>query len=185
LEFSPTPLRGVSIVDSVPHEDPRGSFGRIWCREEFGRQQLPSALAQVSLSRTAKKGTLRGMHFQLAPSREDKLVRCVRGRIFDVALDLRRRSPSYLSHVGVELGDGGMRGLFIPAGCAHGFLTLEPDCVVLYMMTDVYSSGLQAGVRWDDPAFAIAWPERPAEVLERDAQFPDFDPGIVDGFSDY
>ncbi len=125
------------------------------------------------------------MHFQLAPSREDKVVHCVRGRIYDVALDLRSHSASYLSHFGIELSASGSQALFIPAGCAHGFLTLTDDCAVLYMMTDFYDPALSTGVRWDDPVFAIAWPEKPLEILERDAQYPDFDPRSVDGFADY
>jgi dTDP-4-dehydrorhamnose 3,5-epimerase len=125
------------------------------------------------------------MHYQIAPSREGKLIHCVRGRIHDVALDLRPRSPSYLQHFGVDLSPEGATGFFIPPGCAHGFLTLTDDVAVLYMMSDYYDPALSRGVRWDDPAFGIAWPERPREMLERDGSYPDFDPRTVDGFVDY
>jgi dTDP-4-dehydrorhamnose 3,5-epimerase len=146
---------------------------------------VPFPIEQTSLSVSKRRGTLRGMHFQLPPSREGKLVTCVRGRIFDVALDLRPRSRSFLRHFGVELKDDEPRSLFIPPGCAHGFLTLTDDCAILYMMTDFYEPTLSTGVRWNDPAFGIAWPEQPTEVLDRDATYPDFDPRTVDGFADY
>ncbi|HVZ16545.1 MAG TPA: dTDP-4-dehydrorhamnose 3,5-epimerase family protein [Terriglobales bacterium] len=182
--FTQTSLHGVVLVDTEPKEDIRGSFRRLWCQREVAAAALPTRIVQTSLSVTNRRGTLRGMHFQLPPSREDKLIHCVRGRIFDVALDLRRGSPSYLRHFSVELAASDSKALFIPSGCAHGFLTLSDDCSVLYMMTDFYDPALQSGVRWDDPAFAIDWPERPKEILPRDASYVDFDPGSVDGFSD-
>jgi len=156
MRFAPTPIRGVSVVDTEPREDVRGSFRRLWCQNEATGAGLPADIVQTSLSVNKRRGTLRGMHFQLAPSREGKVVHCVRGRIFDVALDLRRNSTSYLQHFGLELSSAGSKALFIPPGCAHGFLTLTDDCSVLYMMTDYYDPALSTGVRWDDAAFAIA-----------------------------
>lgn len=185
MHFDRTAVEGVFVVETLAHSDPRGSFRRLWCRQEAEAAHVRGDIVQTSLSVTTRRGTLRGMHFQLPPSREDKVVTCVRGRIFDVALDLRPKSPTYLRHVGVELAEDQPRALYIPAGCAHGFLTLTDDCAVLYMMTDFYDPSLARGVRWDDPAFGIAWPEKPTEILERDAHYPDFDPRTVDGFAEY
>ncbi len=184
MKFRPTTVLGVQLVDFVRHADDRGTFRRIWSQREASAAGV-RPIVQSSLSVTLRRGTLRGMHFQLAPSREDKIVQCVRGRIFDVALDLRRGSATYLQHYGTELAEDRPNALYIPAGCAHGFLTLADDCAVLYMMTDVYDASLSTGVRWDDPAFAIAWPDRPRELLERDGSYPDFDEKTVDGFAAY
>jgi dTDP-4-dehydrorhamnose 3,5-epimerase len=173
------------VVEAIPHRDVRGSFRRLWCHEEFAEHGLLTQIVQVSLSDTKRCGTLRGMHFQLPPSREGKLVQCVAGRIYDVALDLRRRSPSFLAHFGLELSPETNRALFIPAGCAHGFLTLADDCTVLYMTTDFYHPALSAGVRWNDPRFKITWPAQPTEILPRDAHYADFDDDIADKFADY
>jgi len=185
MQFDPTPLAGVVVATAVAHEDVRGSFRRVWCQREAAEASLPVPVVQTSLSVSKRRGTLRGMHFQLPPSREGKLVTCVRGRIFDVALDLRPRSRTFLKHFGMELRDDEPRSLFIPPGCAHGFLTHTDDCAILYMMTDFYDATLSTGVRWDDAAFGIAWPARPTEVLERDATYPDFNPRTVDRFAEY
>lgn len=185
MKFSPTSIRGVVVVDTQPNRDQRGSFRRLWCRREADAASLFTEVVQTSLSITNRRYTLRGMHFQLAPSREAKLVHCVQGRIYDVALDLRRNSPTYLQHFGLELSSDGDLALLIPPGCAHGFLTLVEDCAVLYMMSDYYQPALSSGVRWNDPAFGIEWPAAPAEMIERDAKYPDFQPGSVDGFADY
>ena len=185
MRFQGTPLAGVKVIDTAPHTDTRGSFRRLWCSREFSAENVPRPIVQASLSETARRGTLRGLHFQLPPSREDKLVQCVSGCIFDVALDLRPDSASYLAHVGVELSGTNGRALFIPAGCAHGFLTLTDNCAVLYMMTDYYDPALSTGVRWNDPRFAIQWPEQPKEILPRDAEYPDFDDTMAARFARY
>jgi dTDP-4-dehydrorhamnose 3,5-epimerase len=185
LRFSATTLHGAKVIEFDRHVDERGTFRRVWSEREAKLADIERPIVQSSLSVTKRRGTLRGMHFQLAPSREDKIVQCVRGRIFDVALDLRRSSPTYLQHFGVELSEESASALFIPAGCAHGFLTRTEDCGVLYMMTDYYDSSLSTGVRWNDPAFAIAWPEQPLEMLERDRSYPDFNAKTVDGFAAY
>jgi dTDP-4-dehydrorhamnose 3,5-epimerase len=176
MRFEALPLDQAFLVRIEPHPDPRGFFARTFCVQEFGAAGLPTALVQASISFNARRGTVRGMHFQWPPSREAKLVRCVRGALFDVLLDLRPRSPSYLRHVAVELTDANRDAVFIPHGVAHGFQTLADATEVLYQMTDVYAPALATGVRWNDPAFRIRWPLADGSVIsERDAGYPDFD----------
>lgn len=185
MDFSRTAVDGVYLLRSESLEDSRGSFQRLWCQRAAEANGLSRPIVQVSLSETRRERTLRGMHFQIAPSREEKIVRCLVGSIFDVALDLRPRSRTYLRHFGTVLSGEDQQALLIPAGCAHGHLTLTRNCAVLYMMTDYYEPELSRGVRWNDPAFAIEWPSTPHEILPRDADYPDFEPRIVDGFADY
>jgi len=176
MKFRPLSIAGASVVEIEPHADERGLFARVYCRDEFSAAGLPTQFVQSSLSYNARRGTLRGMHFQRAPSREDKLVRCVRGAVHDVLLDLRPGSPSYLQHAAVTLDERNRAAVFIPHGVAHGFLTLADDSEVLYQMTDFYAPHLADGVRWNDPAFAIEWPDAgPLTISERDATYPDFD----------
>jgi dTDP-4-dehydrorhamnose 3,5-epimerase len=164
------------LVRVERHADVRGFFARAFCVHEFTDAGLPAALVQASISFNARRGTVRGMHFQWPPSREGKLVRCIRGALFDVLLDLRPNSPSYLRHVSVELDDESRNAVFIPHGVAHGFQTLADATEVLYQMTDFYAPALAAGVRWNDPSFGIAWPITNGIVIsERDAHYPDFD----------
>lgn len=185
LTFKPSAVHGVTIVQGVAHDDMRGSFRRLWCAKEFGAAGLTGEIVQVSISHTRRQGTLRGIHFQLPPSREAKLVQCLSGRIYDVAVDLRPRSPSFRAWFGVELEGSEPKALFIPEGCGHGFLTLTDDCSVLYLMTDFYDPALSRGVRWDDPSFDIRWPNAPLDILERDRRYPDFDPALVKAFDCY
>lgn len=173
MRFGETGIAGVVAVDIEPREDARGAFARLHCPDEFAAAGHPFAPAQTSLSRNPHVGTLRGMHYQPAPHAEAKLVRAVRGRIFDVALDLRAGSPTYRRWTSAELSAENGRALMIPEGVAHGFLTLEPDTDVLYQITPAFQPGHEAGVRWDDPAFAIAWPAPPQVISERDAGYPD------------
>jgi len=175
MRFLATELAGVLLVEAEPRGDERGGFARLHCPDEFAAASQPFAPAQTSLSRNPRAFTLRGMHYQRPPHAETKLVRCVRGRIFDVALDLRSDSPTYRRWVGVELSADNLRGLYIPEGVAHGFLTLEADSDVLYQIAPKYEPGHEAGVRWDDPAFAIVWPAPPALISPRDATYPDDD----------
>jgi dTDP-4-dehydrorhamnose 3,5-epimerase len=159
------------------HEDERGFFARIWDPDEFSAAGLTPTLAQSSLSRNALRGTLRGLHFQRAPHQEVKLVRCVRGAVFDVVLDLRPDSSSYLRALGVELTHENGRALYVPEGCAHGYQTLLDDTDVLYFISRAYAPEAADGVRWDDPAFNIAWPDTARRtVSERDRSWPDFRP---------
>jgi dTDP-4-dehydrorhamnose 3,5-epimerase len=177
MRFAETEIAGVVLVEIEPRGDERGAFARLQCPDEFAAAGHPFSPAQTSLSRNPQIGTLRGLHHQPAPHGEVKLVRCVRGRIFDVALDLRRESPTHRRWTAAELSADNARALLIPQGVAHGFLTLEPDSDVLYQIAPRFEPGHEAGVRWDDPAFAIAWPQRPALLSPRDATYPDYGNG--------
>lgn len=172
MRFAGTAIAGVVRVEWEPRGDDRGSFARLHCPDEFAAAGHPFEPAQTSLSRNPVLGTLRGMHYQPAPHGETKLVRVVRGAVFDVAVDVRPGSPTYRQWTGVELSAENGVALLIPEGVAHGFLTLEADTDVLYQITPKYVGGHEAGVRWDDPAFGIAWPARPALMSERDAGYP-------------
>jgi dTDP-4-dehydrorhamnose 3,5-epimerase len=174
MQIHPTALPGVMLVSASPHQDERGLFVRTYDAALFAAAGLPTEWRQCSTSWNTRKGTLRGMHFQAAPRPDPKLVRCTRGRIFDVVVDLRSDSPGFRRWTGVELSDSNRDALAIPAGCAHGFLTLEDNCEVFYMISEVYVPELARGVRWNDPAFLIAWPADPSAISERDQNWPDF-----------
>jgi dTDP-4-dehydrorhamnose 3,5-epimerase len=174
LIFEPAALSGVVIVSPDRHTDDRGFFARTWCAREFAAAGLPSRLAQSSVSWNHRKHTLRGMHWESRSQQESKLVRCTHGAIFDVVVDLRPESPSYLEHVGMRLGADDHRALFIPPGMAHGFLTLADETEVFYQMNSFYVPEAEHGARWDDPTFDIDWPAAPAVISKRDSRFPDF-----------
>ncbi len=175
MNFRETPLPGVLVVESEPHADERGSFVRIWDEAELAQHGLASSPAQWSLSSNTRAGTLRGMHYQEAPHAEAKLVRCVRGALYDVALDLRPDSPTFKRWFAIELREGDAKALYIPEGFAHGFQTLEDDTEVLYAISVPYEASASRGVRWDDPAFGIEWPDaEPRVISERDRTYPDF-----------
>ncbi|MGA0608252.1 dTDP-4-dehydrorhamnose 3,5-epimerase family protein [Phenylobacterium sp. VNQ135] len=176
MRLAPTAIAGVMRVGADPRTDERGSFARLQCPEEFAAAGAPFAPAQTSLSRNPRRHTLRGMHFQPVPHGEIKLVRAVRGRIYDVAVDLRPGSPTHRQWVAAELSAEAMDALLIPEGVAHGFLTLEPDTDVLYQISPAYRPGHEAAVRFDDPAFGIAWPAPPAVISDRDRGYPDYRP---------
>jgi dTDP-4-dehydrorhamnose 3,5-epimerase len=172
-----TELPGVAVVELQPLRDERGSFARTFDAELFAAHGLDPRVAQCNTSFNEHAGTLRGLHYQVAPHREGKLVRCTRGRIFDVTVDLRPDSPTHRRWVGFELDADGVRCVFIPAGCAHGFQTLLDRSEVHYQMTAPYAPAAARGVRWDDPAFAIRWPDPPGGtriVSKRDRAFPDY-----------
>ena len=173
MRFEPLPIDGAALVRIEPNRDARGFFARAFCVDEFSAAGLPTQLVQASVSYNERAATVRGMHFQWPPSQEGKLVRCIRGRLYDVLLDLRPRSPTYLQHLAVTLDEDNHDAVFIPPGIAHGFQTLLPRTEIWYQMTDSYAPELAAGVRWNDPAFAIAWPSAPALISERDATYPD------------
>jgi dTDP-4-dehydrorhamnose 3,5-epimerase len=175
MRFSPTEIAGVVVVELTPVEDVRGLFARLHCPEEFAGAGWPFAPAQTSLSRNPAAFTLRGLHWQAPPYGEGKLVRAVRGRMFDVAVDLRPGSPTHRRWTASELSAENGRALLIPEGVAHGFLTLEPDTDVLYQIDRAFTPGHERGARWNDPAFAIQWPAAPAVISERDAAYPDFE----------
>jgi dTDP-4-dehydrorhamnose 3,5-epimerase len=174
MRFTETPLAGAVVIDIEPHRDERGLFSRIFCRETFLAAGLPGEFVQASVSHNLRRGTLRGMHFQAAPHEEPKLVRCTRGAIHDVIVDLRRQSPTHCRWFAVELTHANRRTLFVPAGFAHGFQTLVDDTEILYQMAEPYAPELARGVRWNDPAFAIDWPIAPPFMSERDATYPDY-----------
>ena len=173
MRFEATDIPGVLRVETEPNADDRGLFARLQCPDESAAAGAAFQPIQTSLSRNPTAGTLRGLHYQTTPHAETKLVRVTRGRVFDVAVDLRPDSPTYRRWTGCELSADNLTALFIPEGIAHGFLTLEPDSDVLYQIAPAYTPGHKAGVRWDDPAFAIAWPAVPQLISDRDASYPD------------
>jgi dTDP-4-dehydrorhamnose 3,5-epimerase len=176
VKFDALGVHRAVLVRIERNADERGFFARTFCTQEFGEAGLPTEAVQASVSFNARRGTVRGMHFQWPPSRESKLVRCLRGSLLDVLLDLRPDSPTYLRHVSVRLNEDSRDAVFIPQGIAHGFQTLADATEVLYQMTDTYAPDLAAGVRWNDPRFGIDWPIRSGIVIsERDAHYPDFD----------
>ena len=169
-----TELPGVHVIELEPAVDERGSFARTFDAAEWEAQGLSPRVVQCSLSRNISRGTLRGMHYQDAPHAECKLVRCSRGAIFDVAVDLRPDSPAFRRWYGLELSAENDRMLYIPEGCAHGFLTLTDSTEVLYQISASYSPEHARGVRWDDESFGIEWPDAPRVMSQRDRGFPDF-----------
>lgn len=174
MQFLETSLPGVLEIRIEPHRDLRGFFARSWCRREFEENGLNPALVQSNISFNTSKGTLRGMHYQASPHSEAKLVRCTRGAIYDVVIDLRVPSPCYGKWTAAKLTSENHVMLYVPEGCAHGFLTLEDNVEVFYQMSEFYDAELARGVRWDDPLFGIAWPEKVRVISERDATYPDF-----------
>jgi len=175
--FRETGIPGAFAIELERHVDERGSFARIWCARELEQRGLSSRLAQCSLSTNARRGTLRGMHYAVPPAAETKVVRCVRGAIYDVLLDLRASSPNYLRWFAETLtADNGL-ALYVPEGVAHGFQTLEAESHVLYQISEFYDPAYARGVRWDDPAFGIEWPDAERVLSERDRTYPAFQRG--------
>jgi len=174
LIFRSTPLPGAWVLEPERIADARGFFARSFADEEFEARGLNPRVVQGNISWNARKGTLRGMHYQRPPMAEAKLVRCTRGALWDVVLDLRRGSPSFKRHFGVRLDAENRTALYVPEGCAHGFLTLEDDTEAAYQMSQRYSAEHGAGVRWNDPAFGIEWPGEVVVIADRDRDYPDF-----------
>ena len=181
MVFEETALAGAYVVRMEPSVDERGCFARSFCRREFAEHGLADTVAQCNVSFNRRRGTLRGMHYAAAPHREAKLVRCSRGAIHDVIVDLRPASPTRTRWVAVELKAGDPAMLFVPEGVAHGFLTLEDDTEVCYQMSAFYVPEASRGVRWNDPRFGIEWPSNPVVLSERDRSYADFDPSKFDG----
>lgn len=173
--FERTPIHGAFAIEIERRADERGFFARTWCRDEFASAGIPFDVAQESLSHNRYAGTLRGLHYARPPAREGKLVRCDRGAVFDVIVDLRPDSPSYLRHFSVVLDGEQHNALYVPPGVAHGFQTLADHSEVAYMMSEAYRPSLAAGVRFDDPAFGIRWPRPVRSIVERDRTYADFD----------
>jgi len=172
--FKTTELPGAYVIEPERHEDTRGYFTRTFCAKDFSAHGLDARIAQCSVSFNHRKGTLRGMHYQVPPFEEVKLVRCDRGGIYDVIIDLRRESPTFKKHFTVQLDALNGKALYVPAGFAHGFQTLEDNTEVFYQMSQIYSAEHARGVRWNDPAFGIRWPEDQRIILDRDRNYPDF-----------
>jgi dTDP-4-dehydrorhamnose 3,5-epimerase len=173
--FTETELQGAYVVDLERREDERGFFARAWCADEFAEHGLSTRLVQANLSFNVRKGTVRGMHFQVEPHAEDKLVRCTRGAIYDVIIDLRPDSSTFKRWLGVELDAVSRRALYVPQGFAHGYQTLVPETETFYQVSEYYTPEAEGGVRWNDPAFGIEWPD-PANAFlsEKDRNWPDF-----------
>jgi dTDP-4-dehydrorhamnose 3,5-epimerase len=175
MNFVETTIAGAWVIEPERIEDERGFFARVWDAAEFGRRGLSPALVQSSIAYTRTRGTLRGLHYQVAPHEEVKLVRCIAGAVFDVAVDLRSASPTFREWFGIELSAENRRSFYVPEGCAHGFLSLADGCEMLYQMTAPHVAEAARGVRFDDPTFAIRWPEAVVLANERDRGFPDFE----------
>jgi len=172
--FTETSLPGAFVIEPERMADSRGFFARTFDAREFEAHGLNARIAQTNLSHNPRRGTLRGMHYQRAPFAEAKLIRCTRGAVHDVIIDLRPGSPTYRSHFGVRLDAENRKMLYVPEGFAHGFLTLADDTEVSYQISQFYSPEHGAGVRWNDPAFGISWPAEVAVIAERDRTYPDF-----------
>jgi dTDP-4-dehydrorhamnose 3,5-epimerase len=172
MQFTETQLKGAFIVDLEQRQDHRGFFARTFCATEFEAHNLLPTVAQCNLSFNYKKGTIRGMHYQIAPATETKLVRCTQGAIYDVIIDMRPNSPTYLSHIGVELTAENRRALYVPEMFAHGYQALTDGAEVGYQVGSVYTPGYERGLRYNDPAFDIEWPLSVSEISEKDANWP-------------
>jgi dTDP-4-dehydrorhamnose 3,5-epimerase len=173
--FVETELPGAFVVELERREDERGFFARAWCRREFEEHRLAPQFLQCNISFNEQSGTLRGMHYQVAPHEEAKLVRCTRGAIYDVVIDLRRSSPTFKRWIGVELTAANRRALYVPEGFAHGYQTLTDETETFYQVSEFYTPDAERGLRWDDSSFAIKWPEVEVRIIsEKDQSWPDF-----------
>ena len=172
--FKETKLKGAFIIEIQKLEDERGFFGRSWCANELKAHGLKINIAQANISFSKKKGTLRGMHCQIDPFQETKLIRCTQGSIFDVIIDLRPDSPTYKQWYGVELSQDNYKMLYVPEDFAHGFITLKDNCEVTYLVTQFYTPNAEGGIRWNDKQFNIQWPLTPVVISEKDKGHPDF-----------
>lgn len=176
MKFSPLPLTGAHLIQLEKRGDDRGFFARFFCEAEFAQHGLCTRFVQINNSLTANKGTLRGMHYQLPPAAEVKVVRCIRGALYDVILDLRPHSPTFGQSFGEELSAENRTMMYVPEGFAHGFVTLAPDTEALYLDSATYAPDAERGIRFDDPKFDIKWPVTPTELSDKDRKWPDYDP---------
>ena len=174
--FTETSLKGAFLIDLEQRQDTRGFFARTFCAQEFSAHGLKPTIAQCNVAFNYNLGTLRGMHYQVAPATEVKLVRCTHGAIYDVIIDLRPESPTYKLHFGVELSAENRRALYVPEMFAHGYQTLTDDAEIVYQMSEFYAPDYQRGLRYDDPAFGIEWPLPISEISEKDTSWPPFEP---------
>ena len=174
--FTETPLPGVYLIDLEKRGDQRGFFARAFCKKEFAAKQLTTDFVQVNDSLSAQRGTLRGIHYQLAPKAETKLVRCIRGALHDVVLDLRKDSPTFGKSFGAELSAANRRMMYVPKGFAHGFITLADETEAFYFVDEFYAPDHERGLRWNDSRFDIRWPIAPVVLSDKDRDHRDFDP---------
>lgn len=175
MQFTETKLKGAFILDLELRADARGFFARTFCAKEFSAHNLTPTVAQCNLSFNYNSGTLRGMHYQIAPACETKLIRCTQGAIYDVIIDMRPSSPTYLSHIGVELTAENRRALYVPEMFAHGYQALTDGAEVVYQVGEFYTPGYERGLRYNDPAFDIEWPLPVSEISQKDANWPLFE----------
>jgi dTDP-4-dehydrorhamnose 3,5-epimerase len=176
--FTETPIAGAYLIDLEKRGDDRGFFARVFCRTEFGERDLDTEFVQINNSLSAERGTLRGLHYQLAPAEEVKVVRCVAGALWDVILDVRPQSPTFGLWFGAELSATNRRMMYAPRGVAHGFVTLTDDTEAFYLVSAFYAPERERGIRWNDPRFAVEWPVAPVVMSDKDRDRPDFDPAI-------
>jgi len=174
MKFLETKLKGAYVIELEKNEDGRGFFGRSFCKNEYATLGLNNDVVQINNSFNKYKGTLRGMHYQLFPKQEDKIVRCIKGAIYDVIIDLRVESKSFCEWFGIELNETNRKTLYVPKGFAHGFISLVDNSELLYLTTEYYSPAFERGIRWDDPKFNIKWPIIPVEISEKDNAHPLF-----------
>lgn len=174
MKFEKLPLDGAYLIDLEKRGDERGFFARVFCVNEFREHGLATEFVQVNNSSSADVGTLRGMHYQLAPAAETKLVRCIKGSLWDCIVDVRPESPTYGKWFGAELSAENRRMMYVPKGFAHGFITLEPDTEAFYFVDEFYAPEQERGLRWDDPKIGIEWPREPVVLSDKDRAHPDF-----------
>ncbi|MDR3560909.1 MAG: dTDP-4-dehydrorhamnose 3,5-epimerase [Negativicutes bacterium] len=174
MKFTPTPIQGAFLIEPELKSDQRGFFARLFCEKEFGDQGLETRFVQMNEAFNVRRGTLRGMHYQAAPDEEVKLVRCMQGAVYDVVLDMRRDSATFGKSFGAELSAENRRMMYIPRGCAHGYITLTDAAGLFYLVSTFYAAQSERGLRFDDPAFKIDWPLAPVEMSDKDRAWPAF-----------
>lgn len=172
MKFIQTPLEGAYVVELEKREDERGFFARAFCVDEFAEHGLKTEIKQSNLSGSVQKGTTRGLHYQVAPMAEVKFIRCIKGSVFDVLVDMRPESPTYKQWFGLELSEQNQTAIYIPEGFAHGHQTLEDNSQIMYLTTQVYSPEHERGIRWNDPAIGVEWPLEPTVVSDKDQSWP-------------
>lgn len=182
MKFTPLGLPGVVVIDPDIRGDERGSFRRQFCAAEFAAHGLASTVVQGNVSENVRENTLRGLHYQVAPHAEAKTLSCIAGALYAITVDLRRESPTFLQWVSMQLSADERRSLHVPVGCASGWLTLAPNTIVHYYMSETFAAECVRGIRYNDPAFNFRWPAEPRVISERDRTFPDFDPAALESF---
>jgi len=178
MKFNQTPLKDAYTIDLERRGDDRGFFARVFCEKEFSDHGLENRFVQVNNSLSGKRGTLRGLHYQLAPAAEVKVVRCIRGSVWDAIVDIRPDSPTFRQWFGAELSAENRRMMYVPRGFAHAILTLTDDAELLYLVSESYAPAEERGVRWNDPLFGVQWPIMPTEISQKDNSWPDFEPAF-------